>query len=490
MTGKDIISIYSPEAPFPVYEPDAWFGDGWDGMDYGQDYDFSRPFFEQWLELFNKVPKMALHVMNLENSPYVNQVWYAKNCHLCFDLGFSENCLYCYMTYHCKDTMDCTGARNCELCYGLMDCTKCYGCVRLQDCGNCYDSFFSYDCRGCSNVAFCWNLRNKKYHIFNRPVSKEEWNDFMAEMREGSREKFAAYEHDFKEKVLQEAMHRASHNVNTENCSGDYILNSQNCNECFDCADSQDMNKCTRMDEQGKDCMDIDGSSILELGYEGSSMAGTNVKFGSMSLYCDDAMYFHTLQSCSNCFGCAGLKNKKYCILNKQYTQEKYEAMMPRIIEHMKSTGEWGENFPAAASPFPYNDSYANERFPMTQEEVLAAGLRWRDKDAHEYKAQTYVVPDRISDVADEICGEILACEITGKNFRVIPQELAFYKQFGLPIPQRCPDQRHADRFAMRSPYQIVEQACGKCGGGVQSSHPVENGWKVYCEECYLKEVY
>jgi len=31
----------------------------------------------------------------------------------------------------------------------------------------------------------------------------------------------------------------------------------------------------------------------------------------------------------------------KYCILNKQYSKEEYEELVPKIIEHMQKTGEW-----------------------------------------------------------------------------------------------------------------------------------------------------
>ena len=47
-TGKDIISLFSPDAPCPVYESDYWYSDKWDAHKYGRDFDFSRSFFEQW----------------------------------------------------------------------------------------------------------------------------------------------------------------------------------------------------------------------------------------------------------------------------------------------------------------------------------------------------------------------------------------------------------------------------------------------------------
>ncbi|MFA4831735.1 MAG: hypothetical protein WC618_06270, partial [Patescibacteria group bacterium] len=85
--------------------------------------------------------------------------------------------------------------------------------------------------------------------------------------------------------------------------------------------------------------------------------------------------------NCKNVFGCAGLVRQEYCILNKKYTKEAYEALVPKIIEHMKKTRlpdgrtEWGEFFPMTFSPFAYNQSRVNEYFPLTQAEVEGKGL-------------------------------------------------------------------------------------------------------------------
>jgi|AntAceMinimDraft_13_1070369.scaffolds.fasta_scaffold65851_1 hypothetical protein len=41
---------------------------------------------------------------------------------------------------------------------------------------------------------------------------------------------------------------------------------------------------------------------------------------------------------CSNCFGCIGLRNKQYCIFNKQYeNKDKYEEQVAKIIIHMQN---------------------------------------------------------------------------------------------------------------------------------------------------------
>jgi len=57
---------------------------------------------------------------------------------------------------------------------------------------------------------------------------------------------------------------------------------------------------------------------------------------------------------CEHLFGCTGLKKKKYCILNKQYSEEEYYLMVDKIIAHMKVTGEWGQFFPIKMSSVAY----------------------------------------------------------------------------------------------------------------------------------------
>ena len=57
-TGKDLISMYSPESPHTVYHGKQWWDDSFDATDFGRDFDFSRPAFEQFRELQLEVPRM------------------------------------------------------------------------------------------------------------------------------------------------------------------------------------------------------------------------------------------------------------------------------------------------------------------------------------------------------------------------------------------------------------------------------------------------
>ncbi len=52
------------------------------------------------------------------------------------------------------------------------------------------------------------------------------------------------------------------------------------------------------------------------------------------------------MTSCSFCIGCVGLKNKSYCILNKQYTKEEWYVLADQIFTQMNQQGVLGDFFP------------------------------------------------------------------------------------------------------------------------------------------------
>jgi hypothetical protein len=59
-------------------------------------------------------------------------------------------------------------------------------------------------------------------------------------------------------------------------------------------------------------------------------------------------------------------------------------------------------------------------------------------------------LPDTIQEVHDDILKVAIICEISDKPFRIIPQELAFYRKHNIPLPKKHPDVRHLERMALR----------------------------------------
>lgn len=79
--------------------------------------------------------------------------------------------------------------------------------------------------------------------------------------------------------------------------------------------------------------------------------------------------------------GCIGLKNKSYCILNKQYTKEERYEKVDDIFAQMDADGTLGQFFPATMNPFYFNDTAAYLIDPtFTKEEVTAKGYLRRDE--------------------------------------------------------------------------------------------------------------
>ena len=134
-----------------------------------------------------------------------------------------------------------------------------------------------------------------------------------------------------------------------------------------------------------KECYDLNNCAESELCYEGPMIAGFKNIFCHLMPYGDNNFYSENLENCSYCFGCIALKRKEYCILNKQYTQEEYEELVPKIIQNMQkerpamnrseATGSWGEFFPIEFAPYSYNETVAQEYFPLSKEEILRQGL-------------------------------------------------------------------------------------------------------------------
>jgi len=490
-TGKEVISWIAPDKLQKVYCKDAWWSDSWDARDYGRDFDFEKPFFDQLAELIKEVPWMDLLVDKTFNSDYVNYCNNAKDCYLIYASNNNESCMYSSYIWDCNDCIDCLQAFDCELCYACMDVNNCYGCKNCKNCTNCTDCSFCENCQGCNDCFGCVNLINKKYCYLNKQLSKDEYEQKLKDTKLDSCRQVQKVGGFFSEHRLKFPM-RYAQIINCENCTGNAIRNSSNTQEGYDSSEVED-SKWVMIGNEVKDCYDISGCDGLELCYDTvvAGLPATRVMFSAYTWKGVSEMLYCILSPGSqNCFGCVGLHKGKYCILNKQYTKEQYEELVPRIIEHMIKTGEWGEFLPVNLSPFDYNETIANDHFPMTKEEVLAKGWRWREIDEKEYMPTNYEVPDSINEVGMDILSQVCACGTCGKNYRIIEPELKFYKRHNIPAPKKCSDCRHDDRMSTRNPNKLYARNCDKCGAKIQTTYSPDKPETVYCADCYLETVY
>ena len=478
LCNKKIISVYAPGHPFPVYCSECWWGDGWNPMDHGKPYDSSKPFFEQFHELFSKVPRPHLLATSTKNCSYCNYFADGKNCYLCFGSIAVEDCLY-GSPYESKFCVDTYLARQCEYCYECIDCEKLSNCIYAQDCVSSFNLLYCFDCKNCQDCIGCAGLRNKKYCIFNVQYTREE---FMAKrdayLTRGA-QGLTEIAGEFK-KIKLAVPHRFASTLQCKDVSGDHIVQSKNAKNCFDVKRTEDSSYCIRMID-AKDAHDVNYCEYLELCYDYiGHWKVQRAKFSNTSGESSDITYCDFCTGSSNLFGCVGLRSKSYCILNRQYSPNEYDDLISKIKSQMSKMGDYGEFFPMALSPFAYNESVAMDYFPLSKEETISKGYRWRDPEPRHYEIKDDISACAHGGTCDHICTTA---------FRMIPAELEFYQRMKLSPPSLCPNCRHFERLALRNPFKLYSRQCAKCQKEIETSYAPNRPEIVYCESCYQQEV-
>ncbi|MFA5842642.1 MAG: hypothetical protein WC882_03140 [Candidatus Gracilibacteria bacterium] len=494
LTGRQIISIYSPHSPYKVYDQNEWHTDKWDAMEYGRDFDFNRPFFEQFNELMLDTPKTSMFSSRNENSDYTNGAQQDKNCYMIFVSDHNQDCYYSYAIDSCTDCTECLNCYRSTLCMECVDCSSSYNLVYCEKTHNSRDSYLLYDCKNCENCFACFGLRAKKYCILNQQYSQVDYEQKIKKFDLGSHQFMQLMREDVKRRRQAQQIHQYYDGNNNDHVTGDHIVNCKNCIECYDSGTLEDCGYLI-FSFNSKDC--FDGHVVVdhcELCY---GTLGTinqyNTQFTFMSFYSKNSMYLDHSQYCQDCFGCSALKRAQYCILNKQYSKEAYEKMRDRIIAHMKKTGEWGMPLPPALSPFGYNETVAQEYFPLDQKEALKNGWKWNEEEKQSravYQGPQLSMPDHIRQTPKEITEKVFQCETCKKPYKIIPQEIRLYQAHGLPLYHQCFDDRHLARIRQRNPRQLWKRHCQKCKKPVETTYAPTRPEIIYCEECYLNSVY
>ncbi|MBU0731664.1 hypothetical protein KKC88_02170 [Patescibacteria group bacterium] len=482
-SGKQIVSNYSPDNPFKVYKPDIFWSDKWDALEYGQDYDFNCEFFEQYKDLQKQVPRLSLYNKGCENSDFTNHSTYNKNCYLCFNLAYSENCLYTSnFVIYSKDCVDCYDMQKSELLYECFRIRECYNSEYLFHCTKCFDSSFLYDCNGCNNCFMCYNLRNQEYCIFNKKYSKQEYQEKLEKLKPHSYEDWQKKRQEFLDLIANKAIHKYARIEKSENCTGDQLGNDRNVIDSYAGFESENSRYCYDFGEI-KDCCDAYETWRAELLYETHAFNESQRLIGcSIGVGLTDSAYCEFCYNSKNLFGCISLHKKENCILNKQYSENDYKRLKEKIIAHMKKTGEWGEFFPMDLSPFAYNETVAQEYYPLDKDRVKALRLEWKKPE------------DKVDDP------QAKKCSSCNRSFKIVPQEAEFYKNKKLPEPEKCFDCRYNDRISLRDARHIWKRQCmctqpdhghqGRCPNEFETTYSPERKELVYCEECYNKEIY
>lgn len=425
--------------------------------------------------------------------------------------------------------------KDCEFCYYCINTNQSYKTFFSRNCNSCVDVWFSQDCIGCANCFGCSGLRNKSYHIFNKPYNQETYKTKIAEMKLNTWfgiQKARKNTEDF----WRKSPVKFFHGFKISDSSGDYLYNGTELVNCFFVGNAQNMRHCQSVIyPPNKDGIDITSSEGTELSYEtlscgqGAYKTLATVECSNIS----DSAYSINCRSVNNVFGCVALRSKNYCILNKRYSKEEYLKLMPKIKKHMDEMPyvdalgreyRYGDFFPLDMSSYGYSKSQAFDYFVFTEKEAKKQGLRWSEPEPRDYAVTKKAgeLPDDINNVGNEILNEVISCAHTengshvgGCNidcasaFRITKQELSFYRQMKLPLPRLCFNCRHIDRIQWRNIPALYRRRCmcptiqaggyknsakhfhadKPCPNEFETSYAPEKPEIVYCESCYNSEI-
>jgi hypothetical protein len=169
-------------------------------------------------------------------------------------------------------------------------------------------------------------------------------------------------------------------NHNDGKCTGDYVYRSQDCSFCFDaehCEESAYLNNAINCYES----FDISfaGEPPVKGCYE--IMSGMGLE---NSLFCSSCWHGKNLEyseycfQCEYCFGCTGLKNRKFYIFNTAYRPDEYFKKVAEIKAEMKREGIYGTWFPSA---YPLEDTLVLEDIVCISHKLDERPIRIREKE-------------------------------------------------------------------------------------------------------------
>lgn len=523
-TGEFIFSSFPEESPVRIYDRDYWYSDAWEPMDFGFNYDFSRNFFEQFKDLMYTIPLPSHSMFNIINCNFCMNANDIKGCYFVRGASWTEDSAYLVWDRASKQCFDSHMTNACELSYGNLNTTSCYKTFFSVDCENSTNIFLCKDCIGCNDCFGSIGLRNQSYCIFNQPYSKEEYekkiNEFNLMTETGLTEaKEKVYIHWLKYPT------KYMHSRQNVNVSGDYIYESKNSLNCYrlrggeNCKFVQNI-----LSSPVKDSYDYSNyGDNTELVYE-SVVVGSGISNVKFSTQCfpnlKDSAYCYYCSNSSDLFGCVGLRNKQYCIFNKQYTKEEYFEMVEKIKKHMDEMPyvdkkgrvyKYGEFFPMELSPFTYNVTGAYDLSYVSEAKAKEFGYNSYLITKNDYKIslKNINIPDSIEDINIDVLDEVIECAHKGNcnqectnAFRIIESEFTFYKRMNIPLPRLCPNCRHYERLKYRNSMYLYKRACmcdkvnhhnhegENCEVEFETSYAPDRPEIVYCEKCYQNEVY
>ena len=533
---KKIISIFSEDFNWKVIDAkeykkfildDRWFL-FWK--------DISDDIFSDFINLNKSFPKPARFIYPwLENADYSSHVGRSKNLYLsycvftdCEDIYYSLrviwNCKNIYNSYNIVESSNIYNSKNVWKSYNIDFSDTIINSSNILYCS---DISNSQEC------IFSCNQHNSKYKIFNKQYSKTEYlevkKDIINKLKSKYSEKIIKKYLDFKktelvkeclsmnrnEKVIWDTIYDSKNSFNIHIWNS--IENSINVMTAWDKANDIIINIINSV-ELGENCENVIWSCSFWVNVFNIFFSFSIVENSKFIYYCDD------IESCEEMMFCVWLKNKKYCILNKQYSKEQYFEKKEKIINKLVSEKKWWDSLWLEFSRFPYNDTLSYDYFKINKiinfdksetiinknstwiitvledkfiskaildlgwEKKIDITFRTKNKEINiPENSDTILAKDlpNIDEVNSNILKKVIICEESWRPFRIIEQELEFLKKKWFPLPKIHHELRIEKLVDSRPFWQLFMQNCDKCWENTPSIFKQKPEYKTYCKKCY-----
>ena len=479
-SGENMVSIFSPDKHNKVYKNYYRRSDSWNPLDYWEDK--NQPFWISMKKLFDNVPIFCNFSVNWINSDYTNHAVQPKDSYMCFWVIEPDNCLYAWQLSKAENCVDCYYVIQSSDCYDCINVVKSFNMISCMDCNNCSYCKSCAWCVWCHDCFGCCDLENKSYCINNIQYSKDEYQNLIKNAKVSSKNR----------NILWCKM------KTSENSYWNNLVNSNNSAFIYDietCNNTKYTDSWVEFEDtydsywaKNKRCVEI--ISCSELYHSWFIFYGNNYS---------ECRYCWACYNSKNLFWCIWLKNKEYCIYNKQYKKDEYNETVPQIIAQMIRDKQWWEFFDPQISYFGYNESTAMEYCPLTKEQALNMWYKWSEYESPFPTVEKFinwedlpkvsckVILEKKPDFLKKILNYAIVCKTSKKPFRLTKQEIDFYIKHDLPLPTKHPDVRHQDRLARRDPVNMYLVHCDECGEEMLSVHKKWSWKKILCEKCYYK---
>lgn len=393
-------------------------------------------------------------------------------------------------------SVDCNAGINLTECYRVNHGSRLHRCFFVHEAHDCMDSAFLFDCRNCEFCFGAWNQRNKKYLWWNEQLTKEEWEKRRAEVDLGSYETLKACEEQYLQMMALEAVWPENFNHQTDDSSGEYLVGCAGCVESSFGLKSTNNYGCYGLyhAEGNAYSIAIPGDRCYQSGPVGQSFG---CLFSTSLIRCDGVEYSINCYDCEQCFGCVGLRRKKFHILNKPYSEEEYWKRVDELKCAMLDRGEYGRPLSGRFSTSYYPESgpvvYMGtgeaewDLLDMPRFTIDAEGAFGPVRGDEEASLQPKQVPVHIDEVDDTWAGRIVMDTDIRRPFTFLKPELAFYRKHRLALPREHFTRRVDELMRQTNTGVFEEVSCGACSGPVKvATNGTFKDRKIYCQPCYL----